>query len=118
MKKHFFVLLCLLGVKAVSGMESQDVDISGLDKVKVLQGLFKIAKPQGLGFLHYKPDDSLNDKEAKKILETRNYSVDYLNGRVMKVNLRGDTLNTRLFNTDNGKDAAERVIEALNSVKN
>ncbi len=85
-----------------------EIDISNLDKAKVLQALYKGAKPQGLGYLHYKLGPLKYD-DAKRLLEKkRNY--DYLSGRVLKIDLSGNTLNTRLYNRDNGENAAEKAI--------
>jgi hypothetical protein len=59
----------------------------------------------------------LDYSEAKEILETQHGYVDYLKGRVMKVDLSKDELSTWLFNRDNSDNAAENVIEALKSAK-
>jgi hypothetical protein len=86
-----------------------DINIAGLDKVKVLQALYERAKPQGMGFLHYTPGP-LPEAEAKACLERHPY-FDYLNGRVMKVDLGKDTLDPRLYDRDNGDGAAERALQ-------
>lgn len=40
--------------------------------------------------------------------------IDYLHGRVMKINLKSDTeFDPRLYNRDLGEGAAERVIQSL-----
>jgi len=97
--------------------ESGVVDISGLDKVEVLRALYAKSKVQGMGRYAFVPGD-LDYSEAKEILECQRGYVDYLKGRVMKVSLTEDTLNTRLFNRDNGTGAAEDVIKNLRSTKN
>lgn len=38
---------------------------------------------------------------------------DYLNGKVLKVDLSTDELDTFLYNRDNGPDAAEKALEPL-----
>lgn len=45
--------------------------------------------------------------------EKYKYDFDYLKGRVMKVNLSGDTLNEWGYDRDNGTGAAERAIASL-----
>lgn len=89
------------------------ISIKGLNKATVLAALYNAAKVQGNGVLRYdaKP---MSTKEAQQILDANpNHSFDYLKGRVMKINLSGDELDTRLYNRDNGENAAERVINIL-----
>ena len=57
-----------------------------------------------MGFSRYDPEQ-MTAEEGQKF--------DYLNGRVMKIDLSGDELDTRLYNRDNGVDSAENVIRAL-----
>lgn len=45
--------------------------------------------------------------------EKSHVCLDYLAGRVMKISLKEDEVDTFLYNRDNGKDAAEKIIEAL-----
>lgn len=85
------------------------MDISKLSKPKVLAALFNSAKPLGMGILHFKPEHVMDEKEAAEILESQTF-FDYLEGRVMKVNLGGDILNTYNYNRDNGENAAENAI--------
>ena len=96
-------------------LEPNVVNISGLDKVEILRALYAKAKPLGMGFRAFVQGD-LDYREAQETLEADSY-IDYLKGRAMKVDLSGDTLNTRLFNRDNGDGAAESAIEQLRSAK-
>ena len=72
------------------------MDISKLDKAEVLAALYNRAQPQGMGYLHYKPEDMTVD-EARKMLDDieeqghRPY-FDYVHGRVMKVGLGSDEM--------------------------
>lgn len=100
-----------------AAMESGVVDISGLDKVEVLRALYAKSKDLGMGRLAFVPGD-LDYNEAKEILDSQRGYVDYLKGRVMKVDLKGDTLSTRMFNRDNGDGAAEAIIKNLRAAKN
>ena len=85
--------------------------ITGLNKAAVLAALYNNAKVQGLGFLQAtgKP---MEEAEAAELLKEQRY-FDYLHGRVMKIDMSGDEINTRLYNRDNGEGAAERVVESL-----
>ncbi len=91
------------------------IDITGLDKAAVLAALYNAARPRGMGFMDYTPKP-MTTEEAKLELDRsfRSY-FDYLNGRVMKVDLSGDSFDSRLFNRDNGEGAAEMAIQSLRS---
>lgn len=89
------------------------IDITGLNKADVLRVLYNRARTQGLGILHYTPED-MTVEEAQDILDhTGDKYFDYLKGRVMKVDLNGDSFNPRLYDRDNGEGAAESAIGPL-----
>lgn len=91
------------------------MNIQGLNKAEVLAALFNASKPQGMGFLQYDPKP-MTTEEAEAILkQTTNF--DYLQGRVMKINLEKDEVGTWGYNRDNGENAAERVVEILRKSK-
>ena len=92
-------------------MNNQETSLEGLDKAAVLAALYNASQPLGMGFLHFTPED-MTVQEAATLLEKQTY-FDYLKGRVMKIDLCGETLYTGLYNRDNGPGAAERVIEKL-----
>ena len=77
----------------------------------VLRALYKRAKPQGMGFLHFKADDTL--PEAEDLVKDQSY-FDYLKGRVMKIEINDKTvvrgLNVALYDRDNGIGAAEAAL--------
>ncbi len=110
MKKTFLSLGLLLGISA-GCVAMENVDISGVNKKKLLKKLYERAQPQGRGFLHFQENDELSDADAEKLLQ-RGY-IDYLRGRVMKIDITGDSVSTRLYNRDNGNNAAEEVIEEV-----
>lgn len=88
------------------------IDISGIDKAELLAALYNRARPQGLGFLHYTPEP-MNVDEARQLLKSSDGYFDYLQGRVMKVDLSGDELTTWLYDRDNGEGAAATAIAHL-----
>jgi hypothetical protein len=90
---------------------SSNISIEGLDKAEVFAALYNAARPQGLGFLHYTPEPMTAD-EARKSFAIEGYH-DYVQGRVMKVDLSGDSLDPWLYDRDNGPNAAASVINAL-----
>jgi len=87
------------------------IDISGLNKADVLAALYNASKPLGMGFLQYDPKP-MDRAEAERLIERGSY-VDYVGGRVMKVNLGGDMLDPWLYDRDNGDGAAARAISRI-----
>ena len=63
------------------------VNISGLDKAKVLKALHDNSKAQGMSFLNLK---TLSLEECQEITTTTLY-FDYLAGKVLKVDISEDT---------------------------
>lgn len=93
-------------------METQPIDISKLDKAEVLAALYNNSKQQGMGFLNARGREPLTKEQAAELLKETTY-FDYLAGRVMKVELKGDTLDPWLYDRDNGTGAAARALEPL-----
>lgn len=90
---------------------SDYVSIEGLDKAKVLAALYNGARAQGMGFMQYDPAP-MNEEEALKLL-VRQTKFEYLKGRVMKVDLSGDMVESWLYDRDNGQGAMEKIITVL-----
>lgn len=88
------------------------MNIAGLSKAAVLAALYNAAQTQGRGFLRHDAQDMTED-QAQEILDGGQTDFDYLKGRVMKVDLSGNEVDTHLYNRDNGPNTAETVIEAL-----
>lgn len=84
------------------------IDIKGIDKVEILRSLYDRAQVQGMGFLNYRPG-GLSREEAETLISQTTY-FDYLYGRVMKVELSGDSLDPRLYDRDNGHGAASSAV--------
>ena len=87
------------------------IDISKLSKAQVLVALYNASCPQGMGFLNYDLT-SLSEDEAVKLLEHQTY-FDYLKGRVLKIDLSGPSLDSWLYDEDNGYGAAARAISGI-----
>ena len=90
------------------------INIKGLDKAKVLAALYNNSRVQG--FWEFQPGDHktkiMSYAEAQQHLASNTY-FDYLEGRVMKVDLSGDELNTWGFDRDNGEHAARNAIAEI-----
>lgn len=89
------------------------MNITGLNPAKVLAALYNNAKVQGLGFLQADRNVMTTEEAQKYLDESEDKYFDYLKGRVMKIAIKGDELNTRLYNRDNGEGSAERIIARL-----
>lgn len=88
------------------------IDISNLDKAAVLAALYADARPVGMGFMHFIAGP-LDPGEARSLLADGLTYFDYLHGRVMKIDLSGDTLDPRLYDRDNGDGAAARAVDSV-----
>lgn len=93
---------------------NNEIDISKLDKAAVLAALYNASRPIGMGFLHSTPEGMTRDEAAELLKENEeNGYFDYLRGRVMKIDLGGNTLRTGLYDRDNGVGAAAAALEFL-----
>ena len=92
------------------------VSLVGLDKADVLAALYNASNPQGMGFLHYDPKP-MTHEEAEALLK-QNTDFDYLQGRIMKVDLSGDELDPWGYDRDNGQGAVENIIAELRKTGN
>ncbi len=88
------------------------MNIAGYNKAEVLAALYNSSKQQGMGFMHARGREPMTIAQAYEELK-RASDFDYLHGRVMKIDLSTDELDTRLYNRDNGENAAERIIAGL-----
>lgn len=93
------------------------VDITGLDKAEVLLALYNNSSCKGLGFLAGIVDDYTLQDARRDIDECPDHYFDYLRGRVLKVDLSGDSFDSWLYDRDNGEGAAEAAIKALKEKK-
>jgi hypothetical protein len=93
-------------------MPTNTIDISKFDKAEVLAALYNASKQQGMGFLNPRGREPLTKEEAANLLKEGTY-FDYLAGRVMKVELGGDSLDPWLYDRDNGPGAAASALEKL-----
>lgn len=91
--------------------EMATISLKGLNKAEVLAALYNASKPQGMGFLHYDPTP-MKTEEAESLLR-RQTDFDYLKGRVMKIDLSGEELDSWLYDRDNGEGAAAAAIASL-----
>lgn len=111
---------------------SEPISLEGLDKAEVLMALYDAARPQGMGFLRYipgpmpreeaerlvrTPEDDVCDAATREMFRRKDLYFDYIHGRVMKVNLSGDSLDPIFYDRDNGPGAAAAAIARLRARK-
>jgi hypothetical protein len=85
------------------------VNITGLDKKEVIRALWENSKvaPMYMGFGVLSEVDLENACKKDRI--------DYLCGRVMKINVNKDEVDPHLYDRDNGAGAFKKVIDDLRS---
>ena len=88
------------------------MNIQGINKAKILAALYNNSKPQGMGFLQSTSND-MTEEEAQKLLDDGQTCFDYLQGRVMKIDLSSDELDTWLYDRDIGDGECERVVSSI-----
>lgn len=89
------------------------IDITNIDKAEILMKLYNASKQQGIGFYTVQGQKDLTLKEAQKIIARLNPKymyIDYLYGRALKVNLRGNEFNSKAYDRDNGLGAAAKAL--------
>ncbi len=102
-------------------MEEGKIDVSDIESAELLAGLYNRSHPQGMGFLQAHGDD-MTTEQAATLLDNGDRSpgtvyFDYLQGRVMKVEINGATLETWLYDRDLGIGAAQAVVDSIRSQK-
>lgn len=89
------------------------IDIRGIDKATLVAALFNNSKPVGLGFFAAKSNTKMTAEDAQKYLDKGQTYFDYLEGRVMKIDVSGDEMDPWGYDRDNGQGAANKVVEAI-----
>lgn len=87
------------------------VSIKDLDKGAVLAALYNASRPQGMGFVQFDPKPMTAEQGGVLIKRQRDF--DYLQGRVMKIEISGDEIDTWGYDRDNGEGAAAKAIASL-----
>lgn len=96
-----------------------DINISGVNKAKLLAALYNNARPQGMGWLQAR-HDAMTEQEATDLITAHTHGdttwFDYVHGRPIKVGFKGDTLlRADLYDRDapDGDGSAERIVDSL-----
>ena len=89
------------------------MDIKGLNKAEVLAALYNASKVQGMGLFQTDFKEMTTEEADQMLKESDDKFFDYVKGKVMKVRIEGDEIDTRNYNRDNGEGAAERALSKL-----
>ena len=92
------------------------INIVNIDKAELLATLYNNSQSLGISGLFGKNSSTMTKEEAQRHLDISapEYYFDYLEGRVMKINLSSDTeFNPILYDRDNGTGSAQRVVDIL-----
>jgi len=87
------------------------IDISKKDKAAVFKALYDYANPKGMGMFFNKPGD-ISIEQAREIV-AESMDFDYVGGRVLKVNISGDSFDSWLYDRDNGQGRAAQAIATV-----
>lgn len=90
------------------------VDITGIDKAKLLAALVNNAGGQGMGYLLASMAPSFTEEQAQEAL-AQNTRFDYVGGKSCKVDLDSNYLEPFLYDRDNGEGAVARIVKSLRS---
>jgi hypothetical protein len=94
-------------------MNFEMVSIKGLDKADVLAALYNSSRPVGgLGFLEYDPAP-MTRHQAWELLSKKSTLLFDLKGRELGFDLSGDEIDSKYYNSINGENAVQEVIEIL-----
>ena len=84
------------------------LSITGMDKVSILLALYENAESQGIASIVETPPTYEEAKEA--INTSRSGRIDFFNGRAIRVQLRGRTLDPTMYDRANGEGACASAI--------
>lgn len=105
----------------MSNDNTSHIDIHNADRAEILVALYNRARPQGMGFMHHIPEPMDIDDARNLITDAQRAGkriyFDYLNGRVMKVDLSSSPLYVRLYDRDNGRGAAASALRDVAGVE-
>lgn len=106
---------------------SNEVSIKGIDKAALLAALYNGSAPMGMGVFQARPE-AMTIEQAREMIGVgddidrtirkdkgprRELYFDYVLGRPLKIDISGDTLQTGLYDRDNGQGSAARIVEQL-----
>jgi hypothetical protein len=91
-------------------MEGQQVNISGLDKVELLRRLWTNMKPAAFYTTIPRPIPEFDTVLAQEAVLSY---IDYFCGRCIQCDLSGNTVNTKFYDRDAGRDSFARIVAIM-----
>lgn len=88
------------------------VDVSGIGKVHLLRALWAKSQVSAWCQIHDVYED-FDERAAKKAFAESEGSIGYFCGRVIKCNLKGDSVDPWGYDRDNGKGAFQKVVTEI-----
>ena len=98
-----------------SDITSNNINIKGLSKAEILVAMYNSSKPLGAGFLDPDYNSILTLEKAEMLYHQSHGRFDYVQGRLIKVNLLSDHVNPCAYDRDNGEGALAACVEAVRS---
>jgi hypothetical protein len=87
------------------------IDITDVDKVKFVQKVYDLSKPQGMGMMHFVAGP-LSEEDAKMYIDADGHvSMDYVSGRACKMHTRIE--DGRIVISDRWYDHSDTQFEEL-----
>ena len=90
---------------------NETIDITEVDKVKLLEEMWKGVKPAA--FFAMSGTFPPNFDRSKASEAVKNGYIDYFMGRCIKTDLSGDTINPRLYDRDAGQGTLSKIVKTL-----
>ncbi len=88
------------------------VDIPLNSTAAALAALYNASQPQGMGILHYTPEDMTEAEAAEILSKSDDKYADYIKGRIIKTDFSGGQTSLRLFDRDIGDGAGYKALVA------
>lgn len=103
-----------LHIETISNLLIIMIDISFFDtkekKVDLLKGLWENMNPASFFTMNGFPTPEFDEKLALSAVEEY---IDYFQGRCIKTNISGTEVDPWLYDRDAGKDAFQKVVDAV-----
>ena len=91
------------------------INIKGLGKAQLLAALYNNAK---LLIPSAAKPGIMTEEDAQKIIDERNNTkIDYVYGRIMKIDISGDEIDPWGYDRDNGEDTVAQIVKQLRDGK-
>lgn len=91
-------------------MRATQLDIAGIDKMKLLRGLWQGSEPALFFHVVGATPPKFDEQACREALP---HFIDYFQGRAIKTNISGDTVDTSNYDRYNGNGKFEEVVNKI-----